>query len=482
MLLHSGFYRKTICLLIVAVLGQSLDAQPLAQLPAPSRGEIRGVYAVRGERELVAEGADQRLVPASLLKLVVAAASLNRFGAEYRFSTVVYAPAVASDGGVQRILVAAGGDPSWSEGLQAGDADRPLRRLAAQVYARGVRRIDGDLVVDTSRVVGRRTPPDWPSGDSSLGYGAAPSALAWRDNRSRVRIAPGPRVGAPAVLVAVDPIDWKNESITVGADRDGRGSIEFDLDWGASTATLRGEYPISERPFSLEVATPDPDQRAALALASALRAAGVAFEGNVVLKNKPQPTNGLSVVARFDSPPLREILVPLLSESNNFIAEMLLRNLAFEAGGVGRLDVGVDAALAFLVEQVGVDPAEVEIDDGSGLSPFNLLTPRSVVTLLRWAWQQPWRVEYFEAMASDQRGTVHDYWPKGPPMRAKTGTLRHTQCLAGVLLPKGVAVPAQTPGVVEEPLFFVWMINHSQRERRDVRREIMATLWNWSRL
>lgn len=484
-------------LLVVLIVGpaqtvaQAPNQVAAAKIPAIGPGEVRGVFAVRGTGQLgasqrgsellVEEGADQRLTPASVLKLVVAAASLDRLGPEFRFRTEIFTPASRSRGVVPNMMVVAGGDPSWSEDHFDGDADLPFRQLAAAVRRAGVTHVEGDVIVDVSRVIGRRVSVNWPGGDTSLGYGAAPSALAWRDNRSRVRISPGKKVGARAVLEAIDPIQWRNESTTVSAERDGRGTIEFDLDWGRGTATLRGEYPISERSFTVEVATPNPERRAAQGLIAELRLAGVKVSGAVVLRRDRQAIEGWRQVAKFESPPLREILIPLLSDSNNFVAEMLLRNLGHEVFGGGRLDLGVDAAVEFLVEKVGLEEGSLAIDDGSGLSPFNLLTPRSVVKLLQWSWNQPWRVHYFEAMASDQRGTVHDFWPRAPNLRAKSGTLRHTQCLAGVLLPTGTGVPDPSDQQAVEPVFFAWMVNHSTRDRRSIRRGVIHTLWEWSR-
>lgn len=455
-------------------------AETTLSVPQTVPGEVRGVFAIRGDVELAAEGADQRLTPASVLKLVVAAAAFDVLGTEYRFLTEIYAPqrqGRSEPTKVGQLLVVAAGDPSWNADHFENDVEAPLKQLAAGVAASGIKRVEGDLIVDTSRVVGRRVPTGWSASDASLGYGAAPSALAWRDNRSKVRIAPGARVGALAQIEALDPIVWHNDTTTAPAERDGRGSVEFDQEWGAGRAVLRGEYPITERPFTVEIATPNPDERTARALLDALSNAGVVVTGDLVLRSQPQARDGFEQVAAFESPPLRAILQPLLADSNNFTAEMLLRTVGYAVHGEGRLDLGLDALTEFLVERVGVPEESFSIDDGSGLSPSNLVSARSVVRVLQWAWKQPWRTVYFDAMASESAGTIKDFWPRAPAIRGKTGTLRHTQCLAGVLLPQASSESAQE----REPIFFAWMINHSLRERTLIRRSLIDTLWSWSR-
>ncbi len=399
------------------------------------------------------------------------------------------------------LLVVSSGDPSWNKHHFAHDAGSPLRDLARQVYASGVRRVDGDVIVDATSVIGRRTSVGWSAGDANVGYGAAPSALAIDDNRSTVKIAPGRTLGSPAKVTGEDGLTWRNDTVTVGPERFGRGTIEFDVDWGTASAVIRGEYPINEPPFTVEVATPNPTERAARAFVQALGENGVEVRGGVRVSSSTlevaRQRSGTSTtpVASFLSPPLREMLVPVLSESSNFAAEMLLRHLGLVLQGTGRLDAGIDAASAFLVEVVGLDAQSFVLDDGSGLSPLNLISPRGVVALLRWSWNQPWRSDYFAAMTSDTEGTVAKFWPRAPSMRAKTGTLQQTQCLVGVLLPSAAALSVSArvgsgdagPGAsgsapgVSEPVFFAWMVNHSTRERREIRAEVIKTLWQWSR-
>ena len=451
--------------------------------PPRDPGEIRGLLVVRGDEVLVEENADLRLTPASVHKLLIGAAALHHLGPDYRFRSRVEADALEA-GVATGVRLIGGGDPTWHEAFYEEDSARPLRDLADQVFAAGVRRIAGDLVVDAGAVRGRPVPVDWGVADATLGYGAAPSALAIDRNRTTIRIGPGGQVGRPARILEAGGLSWVNRSVTVEAERHGRGTIAFDLEADRAVATLRGEYPITERAIEVDIATPDADGRVGWAFVDALRARGITFEGEVrveqVVAGAGRP--GTHELAVFDSVPLHEILVPLLADSDNFTAEMLLRHVGLRVEGAGRLDSGLDAMETFLVEVVGWSEDQFELDDGSGLSPFNLLSPRAVAKLLRWAWEQPWRPFYFEALTSPTQGTVAEFWPAAPPLRAKTGTIRQTQCLAGVLLPgtgNGRIPAVGEPSTGGEPVFFAWMVNHAKRSRSEIRREVMATLRSW---
>ena len=127
--------------------------------------------------------------------------------------------------------------------------------------------------------------------------------------------------------------------------------------------------------------------------------------------------------------------MPVLRDSSNWTAEMLVLQVALVRTGEGRYDDGIEALEAFLTEEVGFADRQFALDDVSGLSPENLLSPRAVVSLLRFAWRAPWRDAFVAALARPGTGTLVG-WPPLPPMAAKTGTLKHTLALAGMLDPE----------------------------------------------
>jgi D-alanyl-D-alanine carboxypeptidase len=157
---------------------------------------------------------------------------------------------------------------------------------------------------------------------------------------------------------------------------------------------------------------------------------------------------------------------------------MLMLQVALARTGEGRYDDGIEALEAFLTDEVGVDEKQFALDDVSGLSPENLLSPRTVVSLLRFAWHAPWRDAFTAALAQPGTGTLVG-WPALPPVAAKTGTLKHTLTLAGVL-DAGAAGATQAP--TSEPVLFAVFLNHDLRDRGTQRREVAELLRSWRRL
>ena len=450
-----------------------IEAQP--PVPRPD-GAHRGYLAARlldgGELQVIDElNADRLFVPASVLKVVTVAAALEHLGPEYRWRTRLTAEGAVAGGVLDGdLVVEPGADPTWGEFFDDG-ADEPLAALAGQVRARGVTRVAGDLVVDAGRFPGRLHPLDRSLGDLPYRHGAPPSGLAVDEATITVRVAPGAAVGAPARVRAPDGIDVINHTLTVGRDRHGAGSLDFLPVWGTDTLLLRGEYPISEQAFTIPASDPAPVLRAARRLRDSLHEAGVAVEGTVRLQPRTRPApDPAAVLAELHAPPLEELLPEILTRSHNWYADTLILTLGLEVTETGRFDDGVEVVADFVEDlpDPGMPlPPEPSLRDGSGLSAANLIAPATVVRVLAHAAGQPWGQTLIDALATRGEGTLRA-WPRLPPLAAKTGTLRHTVALAGIIGPDSDA-----------PVVFCYFVNHNTRPRPEARGEIAAALRRW---
>ena len=449
-----------------------------AQRPAPGvDGAHRGYLAVRlsggGEYEVIEElNADRLFVPASVLKVVTVAAALEHLGADYHWLTRLTSKGAIAGAVLDGdLVVEPGGDPTWSEEFFDGGAAEPLAALAHQVRARGLTRISGDLVVDASRFPGRPYPVDRSYGDLPYRHGTPTAALAIDEATITVRVAPGHSVGAPASVRAPDGVEVINHTMTVGRGRQGAGTLDFLPLWGTDTLLLRGEYPISEAPFVVSASDPAPERRAARRLREALGEAGVTVEGTVRLQlQSVVAPDQISALSELRSRPLEDVLERILTESHNWYADMLTLTLALEVAGSGRFEDGVEVIADFvtgLLDDEAKAQASLWIRDGSGLSSSNLVTPATVVRVLAHALEQPWGRTVVDALAGPGEGTLAA-WPRMPPVAAKTGTLRHTVALAGILDPGSTA-----------PVVFCYFVNHHPERPSVARSEIASAVRRW---
>jgi D-alanyl-D-alanine carboxypeptidase/D-alanyl-D-alanine-endopeptidase (penicillin-binding protein 4) len=131
------------------------------------------------------------------------------------------------------------------------------------------------------------------------------------------------------------------------------------------------------------------------------------------------------------------LYVPLLQDSDNFIAEQLLLQIA--ASQQWPMDYAsiLDSLSDFGFLQRGEAPDEFLWFDGSGLSRYNLFTPRSLVWLLDGILEDQ-GIDRITRMfpAGGQSGTIRSWYNGGdsPYVFAKTGTLRNKHCLSGYIV------------------------------------------------
>jgi PBP4 family serine-type D-alanyl-D-alanine carboxypeptidase len=122
-------------------------------------------------------------------------------------------------------------------------------------------------------------------------------------------------------------------------------------------------------------------------------------------------------------------------ESDNFTAEMLLKQLGLVELGRGTSAAGASVVMQALVD-AGVPTAGVRIVDGSGLSRLDRLTTTTLGALLHAAWDEPVIRPYLVAAlpVAGVNGTLRSRLRQAPArgrVLAKTGTTREASALSG---------------------------------------------------
>jgi D-alanyl-D-alanine carboxypeptidase/D-alanyl-D-alanine-endopeptidase (penicillin-binding protein 4) len=137
------------------------------------------------------------------------------------------------------------------------------------------------------------------------------------------------------------------------------------------------------------------------------------------------------VLASVESPPLSRLVRLTLKPSDNWFAEMLLKDLAVAGGNKGTTTAGSQAAAAF-AKRLGTG---VSMNDGSGLSRADSASPRQVVKLLDKMRGRPEFDALFAALPiAGKDGTLDNRMRRGAARgrcRAKTGTLSNVSTLSG---------------------------------------------------
>jgi serine-type D-Ala-D-Ala carboxypeptidase/endopeptidase (penicillin-binding protein 4) len=172
-----------------------------------------------------------------------------------------------------------------------------------------------------------------------------------------------------------------------------------------------------------------PAAQAAGQFAKELRADGIRVEGRSGAGETPAEARELASVA---SPPMRDLIRLTNVPSDNFLAEMLVKDLGAEFAGAGTTAAGVGVVRTQLAA-LGLTP---QVVDGSGLSRADRTTPRQVVHLLEAMHGQEVAGAFEGSLAvAGRTGTIRKRMRGTAAQdrcRAKTGTLIGVSALAGL--------------------------------------------------
>jgi D-alanyl-D-alanine carboxypeptidase/D-alanyl-D-alanine-endopeptidase (penicillin-binding protein 4) len=432
-------------------LAQRIDAR-LNRVPF--NRQLWGIALVDENGRLIYGQNESRMfIPASNTKLIVSAVAAARLPPEWRAKTSVYGGPVIG-GVLQGDLVLYGrGDPTMDRRCYATDSTLAgvcdvdpfvrLRQLADALRAKGVRAVAGDVVGDGSYFEPTLIHPNWEAFDLNWWYAAPVSGLGFHDNSVDFDWQPGPAVGAPA-LISMSPdlgdIGFENRTVTVAPGGESDIGDRFFRHPGTLQIWAEGTVALDNPTRTESFAIPDPNLYAARALRQALVEAGIAVTGTTrsttdsLLYARLRATLPL---AETSSRPLRDWLFPILNTSQNWFAEMLLKQLGKQFGKAGSWPEGLAVERRFLIDSVRVDSTQFSLSDGSGLSSSNLVSPLAFTQLLRFMRRHPRYASF--AAGIPQAGVVGSLRTRflGTPLagrvRAKTGSISRVQSLSGYI-------------------------------------------------
>jgi len=390
-----------------------------------------GVIAISLKDGRIVCGRDERKLfnPASIEKVLTAIVALDKLGADFRWRTSVYAAREIENGVIDGDLTIYGrGAPDFD-----GDS---LENLVAQLQARGLKHVKGNVVGDESYFTGDGLGDGWTWNDLQWHYGAEASAVTFRQNEAGVYMQNGVPTSSSDYLQIQNDLQPKqaNKTEAFGIKR-GLADNQIYI-WG------NGEK------ASGRMSVHNPTLWTAKTLKEALEKKGITIEGKPQsvdwkAKNKLVVETAVELAA-VESKTLTEIVQSMNKRSLNIYAELLLRTLGKQFGDSAPAETkqlqeirGDDAAGIAVIKKflrenkVAMD--EIQIHDGSGLSRLNYVTPEAFARALIYAAQAKFSDVFINSLpiaATD--GTLGGRLGKAKgKIFAKTGSITFVNSLAG---------------------------------------------------
>ncbi|HMN21793.1 MAG TPA: D-alanyl-D-alanine carboxypeptidase/D-alanyl-D-alanine-endopeptidase [Ottowia sp.] len=392
--------------------------------------------------------ADVPMNPASVMKLVTTYAGLDLLGPAYFWKTRVYTQGYVHDGVLHGdLLIQGSGDPKLVR--------ERLAELIAAIRDKGVRSIDGDILLDGSVF---RLPPHDPAAfddDPLRPYNVGPDGLLVNFKALVLRFIPDPvtrrvRVESEPPMAGVR-VPTRVASAK-GACGDWQARLAADFS-DPSEVRLAGRYPWSCGEREWAVAYADPASHAPRVIEGMWRAASGGLSGQVRWLDRP--ATGQPLVTGY-SLPLLDIVDDINLYSNNVMAQQLFLTLSAAGDGRGSFAESTNRLRRWWRERFGLRAAPV-LDNGSGLSREGRISADALVALLQDAARSPHAEAFQHSLPlAGVTGTARFLARRSPGSEAigrarlKTGSLRDVAAIAGYAFGRSGQVYAVV-GLINDP-------------------------------
>jgi serine-type D-Ala-D-Ala carboxypeptidase/endopeptidase (penicillin-binding protein 4) len=444
------FRHKTIIIAVLHVLGSCLAIPLLANAETYEKGvplfqkKIKKIlsnsclrknnygikiYSLDRGESLFALRDKKLFIPASNLKVLTTAVALETLGPNYRFPTQLSTDGILKGGVLDGNLYIKGyGDPKF--------VTEQMWLLVNELKNLPLTKITGNIIGDDSFFDNQKRVKTWIKNPGAQAYEAPLGALSFNFNTVQAYVSPGAKSGSrPNIVIEPDTeyITLDNQARTLKPGTRNRLIVNrVDRD-GYDEITVSGGIRLDQARAQYFLNITDPTQYTLSAIKKYLGHVGIQFRGKLEKGSVPETAQELLT---HESEPLSLALQGLNKFSNNFVAEQIIKTIGAEKyGSPGTTQKGLKVVEEYLME-LGYDPDQYNVLDGSGLSRQNRLSPQMFIDVLRHAKSDlgiyPEFVSALGVMGVD--GNVKNRM-RGVKIsdraRVKTGTLNFVSALSG---------------------------------------------------
>ena len=425
---------KTVCFLICLMgyhfaVTQSLATKlsnALARMEKDEqfRHSVLSLYVVDSKKGTVVfdKNSEMGLAPASCQKIVTSATAFEILGGEYTYKTPVMLYRISDS---QYLFITGSGDPTlgswrWPETKM----EVVCRKIVSALKERNFRALCGDIFVKNNLFVFQPVPDGWVWQDIGNYYGAGAQGFNWHENQYDLILGSGINEGDSTMINGFEPASAQipiRNRVRTGKKGSGDNAYLYMSAYGKENYAT-GTIPPGQTKFVISGAMPSPMNAFKRELRATLRASGIligeGFDPEYLPNGNP---SSFDPILELSSPPLDSINFWFLKKSVNLFGEAFLKTIAKERIGLGSTDSGVAVTKRFWADK-GIENSELNILDGSGLSPGNRVTTHALVTILQFAKSRYWFPSFYHALPEINGIKMKDGYING--VRSFTGYVK----------------------------------------------------------
>lgn len=349
------------------------------------------------------------LAPASTQKIITSVTAFELLGKEFRYKTILGYNGRIEDSILHgNIYILGSGDPTLGSWRWKSTADGTvIKKWISEFVKLKISYVDGRIDFSIPNFTHQSIPDGWIWQDIGNYYGAGTFFINWKENQYELHLSSENKIGGNVKIINNS---WQTPQINElkAADK-GTGDnayIYFDK-------SVKGTIPMGEKKFIISGSSKQPYTELMNDLVSQTQ--GVIFFNDLKDDFTNEYIESLKqnhIFYTHFSPSLDSIIYWFNKKSINLYGEALIKTFAYEKQGFGSTDSGVAIVKKFWKEK-GLDENELNMADGSGLSPLNRVTTHAQVEILKYAKTKDWFQYFYNSLPiyngmTMKSGTISD--------------------------------------------------------------------------
>jgi D-alanyl-D-alanine carboxypeptidase/D-alanyl-D-alanine-endopeptidase (penicillin-binding protein 4) len=339
------------------------------------------------------------LAPASTQKIITSVTAFELLGKDYRYKTELgYEGKIQNDTLLGDLVWKGSGDPTFGSWRYSNTRDTFILRNFVDGFKKNrINFIKGKIFINRNDYTLKDIPDGWIWQDIGNYYGATAMLLNWKENQQEITLKSENLIGGKVGIL--EP-GYRNE-LKAASKGSGDNAYAY-LSIEPNKMLVTGTIPINEPAFKISIANLSSSYNFFSDLGRLL--INNKIYGSVLLnpsvidyESKKSPKKISSMLGTHYSPSLDSIIYWFNKKSINLYGEALIKTFAYEKQGFGSTDSGVAIVKKFWKGK-GLDEDELNIYDGSGLSPMNRVTTHAQVEILKYAKKKDWYPYFLKSL------------------------------------------------------------------------------------